>query len=225
MAMRLFRQRGANLASIACVIVLTIAGVHIGVAQYSTDRHEKSDAFWNALWVRATEAEHYWSWQELALSADVVVVGKIKDARYGRARGTDFSDPELLVHFGHLVVAPEEIFAGAHGISPSGIVIEMMLPSGKALDAIERYEPGERVLLFLRDKHAVAIQEGLPQESVEMEAGYYSLVQQDAIVRAIDGKAHPRSHAATDVFTDWDGASFTDLTHAVRQLLVSAGDP
>jgi hypothetical protein len=211
------RQLGVPVALLGAVAIATVLA---GAMRSSSDAHERSDAFWDALWVRAVEVEHYASWEEMALSADVIVVGTIEAARYGRARGSDYDG---WVHYGHLTVAADEILAGAHTIPPGGIVLEVMLPSEKALKAIEEYESRERVVMFLRDKHTKAMQLGLPPDMVALEAGYYALVRQEAVVREIDGTVHARSPVG-GLFTDWDARSFTDFTDSVRELLAPVSD-
>jgi hypothetical protein len=207
------------MAAVAALSVLAISAgslLSIETPRAEPNAHE-SDHFWDALHIHAGEVEHYASWQTIVPTADIVVVGTIEAASYGRRRG---SDSDGWAHYANLTVYSYEVLAGAERVPPGGIQVEMLLPSRTALMTIERSEPSERVVLFLRDKHAEAKRLGLPPDQVALEEGYFRLVQQEAVVREIDGKVRLRS-PDTGVYGDWAGQAFEEFIDAVRQQLVS----
>lgn len=181
-------------------------------------RTEQADRFWDALWVHGAQVEDHESLGALAEASDVIVLGTLASADYGRRRG---SDRDGWVHYGHLRIAVHEILRGAGLVPPDGIVVEVMLASDRAFAAMDQVPPGERLVMFLRHKESEAKRLALPDDQVALERGFFRVVQPEAVVRDREGQVHPRMRA-DNLYGDWYGKPFDDFVAAVRHQLAQA---
>lgn len=178
---------------------------------------QRADEFWEALYVRGAQVESHPSLDALAEAADVVVLGTLASADYGRRRG---SDRDGWVHYGHLRIAAHETLRGADLVPPDGIVVEVLLASDRGFAAMDQVPPGERLVMFLRHKESEAERLGLPDDQVALERGFFRVVQPEAVVRDRNGQVHPRI-VSDNLYGDWYGKPFDDFVAAVRNLLAA----
>lgn len=189
-----------------------------GVITLPNPLTDQADRFWNALYIHGAQVEDHETWRALAEAADVVVLGTIASADYGRRRG---SDRDGWVHYGHLRIAIQETLRGDDLVPSDGLVVEVLLTSEGAFAAMDQAPPGERLVIFLRHKESEAKRMGLPDDQVALERGYFRVVQPEAVVRDRNGQAHPRMRSDS-LYGDWYGKPFDDFVAAVRNHLAEA---
>jgi hypothetical protein len=203
----------------AIVVGAGLCLVATGVIGFPNDPiTEQADRFWDALYIHGAQVEDHESLDALAEASDVIVLGTLASADYGRRRG---SDRDGWVHYGHLRVAIHETLRGADLVPSEGLVVEVMLGSDRAFAAMDEVPPGERLVMFLRHKESEARRLGLPDDQVALERGFFRVVQPEAVVRDREGRVHPRMRA-DNLYGDWYGKPFDDFVAAVRNHLAEA---
>src|SRR5580765_6171289 len=84
---RLMRDPRPRLAALAIGSIVFLASLGVGMQLgriASVDARAQSDRFWSLTDVRGMSAEEFSSLREMALSADLVVIGTFSDVKKGR---------------------------------------------------------------------------------------------------------------------------------------------
>jgi hypothetical protein len=194
-ATRALRRVGTSsrAAIVTVVVVASVLGIAAGTAigQPQADA-SRSDRFWQALYVRASQAEHYDGLEEMARSADVVVVGRIERIGVGRTIGVSYP-----ITLAELTVVVDVAVKGAE--SGDRLALEMILPRPDRIGALQDSIPSERALFFLRDKYQLVKGEDLTEEEKARERGRFAFVNdQQGIIRDLAGTARVLPGAALE---------------------------
>ena len=176
------------LIPVALFAVSAAAGTGLAVQLPDDDTHARSDRFWSLPLVRGMSAELYGSLDDMALSADTVIVGRIVEVTAGRAwdaerdegaNGRAGDPPTPMARFAEATIEIEQVIGGSTYDLGSGIRLEIFLPRDGMVPELQANLPRERALFFLRNKG--------PTDSTE----HYRLVSSSqGLFREMQGVVH-----------------------------------
>ncbi len=176
----------------------------------------RSDRFWSALALRGMAAESYDTLEDLAKSADLVVVGTILSVERGRewVAIPEYVDDAALsgqayARFATVTITIQQIVGPVRAPlpDPSLVKLEAYLPSPGALSILKDNVPRERSIFFLRNKGE--------SDSVEF---YRFTNDEQGLVRDVDGRLRISPAGEDHFLTLLDGEPFDDILAKVVRI-------
>jgi hypothetical protein len=216
---RLMRDPRPRLAALAIGSIVFLASLGVGMQLgrvASVDARAQSDHFWSLTDVRGMSAEEFSSLREMALSADLVVIGKFSDVKKGRewvANPAYVNDPVFkeaaMARFADAPIAIEEVI-GVPRVPFAGpaVPLELFLPGPDLVEKLKATLPQERAIFFLRNKG--------PKDDPHR---YRLTNDYQGILRDIDGRVAVMDPTAGHFLEHLDGTDFSSLVKDLHSIL------
>lgn len=203
----------ASVAAAAFVGGLTASLTVLGRAGSEVAGH--SDRFWSAATVRGMAAESFDTLDDLARSADLVIVGRVNDVQPGRewvAIPEYVDDPVFsevaYARFATVTIDIEQIIGRVLSPLPdrSVVKLEVFLSRPDTLTIVQKNIPGERSIFFLRNKGVT--------DSID----FYRFTNDDqGLLREFDGRIRISPTGEDHFLSHLDGESFDKALDAVTK--------
>lgn len=177
--------------------------------------------FWNDLAVNGSQYTRFALLEEMTDFADLVVLGHMTKVERGRVIVGDPSAGERgKAYYLSASVVIDEVLAGApRDPSDKTITVELFAPNVDAIPSLIADVPAEQTIYFLINKAHHPANVGLPAKQLEVEAGFYEIIGDQAVFRDVGGNAKARPELdPSDPLATLDGRRFLDLVALIRSL-------
>lgn len=191
---------------------LLLISALVGVGQRTRSEFARSEFFWSAVMVAGTAVEHYDSLIEFAQGADLVVVGRLVDAKPGRVFGDPPHDAAFYIET--TLAIEQVVFQQPHDGSVKSVTVEFVAHEEALVGPLVASLPSERALFFLRHNSTTAGMAGRSAAEQAAELPYWHVVNNESILRELEGRAAPLV-ADSSFIADLRDQPFPDVVAAI----------
>lgn len=170
--------------------------------------------FWLGVVPGGNNVEHFVTLDAMTASSDAVVVASLVSIGQDPDRHTSLDPADGA--FAQLTFRVEEVVAGTvNSITPGNVVVEIFYIDAREYARFATKLPGDRVLMFLRNKAVEAKANGWPAEGPDAGSQYYRVVSDQGLIRDVGGHAQPAEIDGGFLET-LNGTAFADVLSSAK---------